>query len=208
MDGIQALICETLEIQEHFNQSWILKSPYKEVTPEHVQLLHDGNNHWFLSFCSNGRVQICDGFNSALTQTSIKFIQVLYRNFSRDSAKVMVAFLPVQKQQDGRNCVLFAMVFAAKILDGKLPIDAVFHDPQLRNHLIYYLHCVKSVQIRSVFWSVFCCIHAVLSPNTGKSGPEKTLYLGTFHAMLESGALTPCPKIWIENVNKATELLY
>ena len=87
------------------------------------------------------------------------------------------------------------MVFAAKILDGKLPIDAVFHDPQLRNHLIYYLHCVKSVQIRSVFWSVFCCIHAVLSPNTGKYGPEKTLYLGTFHAMLESGALTPCPKI-------------
>ena len=36
-------------------------------------------------------------------------------------------------------------------------------------------HCVKSVQIRSFFWSVF-------SPDTGKYGPEKTPYFDTFHA--------------------------
>ena len=36
--------------------------------------------------------------------------------------------------------------------------------------------CVKSFQIRSVFWFVF-------SPNAGKYGPEKTLYLDTFHAV-------------------------
>ena len=35
---------------------------------------------------------------------------------------------------------------------------------------------VKSVQIRSYFWSVF-------SPNTGKYGPEITPYLDTFHAV-------------------------
>ena len=35
---------------------------------------------------------------------------------------------------------------------------------------------VKSVQIRSFFWSVF-------SPNAGKNGPEKTAYLDTFHAV-------------------------
>ena len=35
---------------------------------------------------------------------------------------------------------------------------------------------VKSVLIRSFFWSVF-------SPNTGKYGPEKTPYLDTFHAV-------------------------
>ena len=33
-------------------------------------------------------------------------------------------------------------------------------------------HCVKSVQIRSFFWSVF-------SPNVGKCVPEKTPYLDT-----------------------------
>ena len=51
----------------------------------------------------------------------------------------MVTFLPGQKQQDGHNCDLFAMAFAAEILDGKSPIDAVFHVLQLRNHLIYCL---------------------------------------------------------------------
>ena len=35
-------------------------------------------------------------------------------------------------------------------------------------------HCVKSVQIRSFFWSVF-------GPNAVKYGPEKTQYFDTFH---------------------------
>ena len=42
--------------------------------------------------------------------------------------------------------------------------------------LIAGYHCVKSVQIWSVFWSVF-------SPNAGKYGPGKTPYLDTFHAV-------------------------
>ena len=75
----------------------------------------------------------------------------------------MVTFWPVQKQQDRHNCGVFAVAFAAKILDRKSPIGAVFHVPQHRNHLIY---------------------------------------------CLESGYLGLYPKIWIENVNKATELLY
>ena len=37
-------------------------------------------------------------------------------------------------------------------------------------------HCVKCVQIRSFFWSVF-------SPNTGKYGPEKTPHLDTLHTV-------------------------
>ena len=36
---------------------------------------------------------------------------------------------------------------------------------------------MKSVEIRSYFWSVF-------TPNAGKYGPEITLYLNTFHAVL------------------------
>ena len=37
-------------------------------------------------------------------------------------------------------------------------------------------HCVKNVQIRSFFWSVFSRIRT-------EYGPEKTLYLDTFHAV-------------------------
>ena len=51
-------------------------------------------------------------------------------------------------------------------------------------------HCVKIVQIRSFFWSVFSFIrtkyrNTVFSPNTGKYGPEKTPFLDTFHAVHE-----------------------
>ena len=60
--------------------------------------------------------------------------------------------------------------------------------------LIYYTflsvtHCVKSVWIRSFFWSVFSCIWTeygdLLSLNAGKYGkygPEKTPYLDNFRA--------------------------
>ena len=35
-------------------------------------------------------------------------------------------------------------------------------------------HCVKSVQVRSYFWSIF-------NPNTGKYEPEIAPHLDTFH---------------------------
>ena len=40
------------------------------------------------------------------------------------------------------------------------------------------IHCVKSVQIRSFFWSVFFRIRT-------EYDPEKTLYLDTFHTVIE-----------------------
>ena len=40
-------------------------------------------------------------------------------------------------------------------------------------------HCVKSVQIRNFFWSIF----SIFSRNARKYGPEKTPYLDTFHAV-------------------------
>ena len=46
-------------------------------------------------------------------------------------------------------------------------------------------HSVKSVQIRSFFWSVF----PLFSPNTEKHRPEKTPYLDTFYAVIWSRSL-------------------
>ena len=39
------------------------------------------------------------------------------------------------------------------------------------------IHCMKSIQIQSFFWSLF-------SANAGKLGPEKTPYFDTFHAVI------------------------
>ena len=55
-------------------------------------------------------------------------------------------------------------------------------------HGSFRVHCVKSVQIRSFFWSVFSHIRAeygeieylsIFSLNAGKYGPVKTPYLDT-----------------------------
>ena len=61
-------------------------------------------------------------------------------------------------------------------------------------HLIWCcVHCMKSVQIRNFFWSIFSCIridteiysvNLCISPNTGKYEPEKIPYLDTFHVVV------------------------
>ena len=46
-------------------------------------------------------------------------------------------------------------------------------------------HCVKSIEIRSFFWSAFSRSTpylSVFSSNAGKHGPDKTPYFDTFHA--------------------------
>ena len=64
MDAAQILICKEIGTDESYQS--VLNSekktidPFHPVSQEHVQLLHDGANHWFLSFCSNGRIQVCD----------------------------------------------------------------------------------------------------------------------------------------------------
>ena len=62
------------------------------------------------------------------------------------------------------------------------------------NAILRPLHCVKSVQIRSFFWSVFSSIQTEygdirsISPysvrNAGKCGTEKIPYLDIFHTVL------------------------
>ena len=77
------------------------------------------------------------------------------------------------------------------------------------------IHCVKSVQIRSFFWSLFFCIRteygeiserenteylSVFSPNAGKYGTEKTLYLDTLHAVIHTKDLD----LFISSLRKFT----
>ena len=146
MDAVQKLICE--EIGTPFTFQTVLNSQEKDVDPyralyeEHIQLLHDGRNHWILSFCSNGRVQVCDSLNTALTRSSRKAIRSLYKHYS--SGDEVISFLPVQRQPDGYNCGHFAIPFAAEILDGKSPSEAIFSVDEMRGHLI---SCLKTQKL-------------------------------------------------------------
>ena len=49
--------------------------------------------------------------------------------------------------------------------------------------MMFRAHCLKSVQIRSYFWSVFSCIRTEYGDLRSRYGPEITLYLDTFHAV-------------------------
>ena len=86
----------------------------------------------------------------------------------------------------GLLCKLTPILLCSFLLTIVCIINHQFHDWEA----IYdQLHCVKSVQIRSFFWSVFFCIPIEyvwiwLSPNTKKYRPEKTPYLDNFHAVL------------------------
>ena len=145
MDAAQKLVCEEigtpLTFQTVLNCQKRDVEPYQSVYEEHIQLLHDGRNHWILSFCSNGRVQICDSLNTTLSRSSRKAIQSLYKNYF--SGTEIISFLPVQKQPDAYNCGLFAIAFAAEIIDAKSPSDAMFFVEKMRGHLIKCLEKQK-----------------------------------------------------------------
>ena len=140
MDAAQKLICKALGDEEGYqsvlNAQHKGNQPFHPVNQEYIQLIHDGSNHWFLSFCSNGRVQICDSLNAKLNRVSSKCVQALYKIFVDCwSGRVLVSFLPVQKQTDSCNCGPFAVAFAAEILDAKSPIEARFDVKKMRGHL-------------------------------------------------------------------------
>ena len=143
MDAAQKLICKEIGADESYQS--VLNSekktidPFHPVSQEHVQLLHDGANHWFLSFRSNGRVQVCDSLRSSLTRSSRKSIQSLYKHYVVDGGEQIVTFLPVQKEPHGHICGPFAITYAAEILDGRSPSEAVFDVNKIREHLIICL---------------------------------------------------------------------
>ena len=64
-------------------------------------------------------------------------------------------------------------------ISGEFPFLLILKPESLQLHC---KHCMKSVQIRSFFWSAF-------SPNAWKYGPEKAPYLDTFHAVKETRIL-------------------
>ena len=89
MDAAQRLICETLGDQNNYqsvlNTSKNTAMHFQPVYQDHIQLRHDGWSHWFLSFCSSGRIQICDSLKSSLNRSSMKSVHSLYRNAVAES---------------------------------------------------------------------------------------------------------------------------
>ena len=140
MSAAQKLICKEIGTDEPYqsvlNSEKITIDPFHPVSQEHVQLLYDGANYWFLSFCSNGHVQVCDSLHSSLTRSSRKSIRSLFKHYVADGWEQIVIFLPVQKQPDGHNYGPFAIAYTAEVFDGRCPSEAVFDVNKISEHLI------------------------------------------------------------------------
>ena len=88
------------------------------------------------------------------------------------------------KQSRQISYELIQMTFFEHIVIIKFGIHEIKLSFQLKQSFFY--HYLKSVQIRSSFWSVFSRIYTeyVFSPNAGKYGPEITPYLDNFSAVI------------------------
>ena len=91
--------------------------------------MHNGTNHWLMTFSPNFLVQVCDSLYTNLSPIIKNCLQVLYKSKVEKSRKLSVTILPVQKQSCGYSCGLFEIAFATGVLNGLSPVD--------------YCHCVK-----------------------------------------------------------------
>ena len=96
MDAAQKLICKKLgaddDYQSVLNVQKHRAAPYPAVKNEHIQLLHDAYGHWLLTFCSNGRIQVCDSLKTSLSLVNRNCVHALYKTCVK---KFIVSFLYV-----------------------------------------------------------------------------------------------------------------
>ena len=65
-----------------------------------------------------------------------KYIQFFYKHFVGNNGKLCTTFLAVQKLPDDYSCGLFAIAYAAEILDRGSQTGAVFPVQEMRENLI------------------------------------------------------------------------
>ena len=113
------------------------------VSSDFVQLLHVNNNHWVCVSsinCTSGYVNLMDSLsNSVISQEITQLVENLlgprYKGINQ---------LPVQQQQNGSDCGVFAIAFATCLVYGRNPSQAHFDIPRMRPHL---LKCLKARSI-------------------------------------------------------------
>ena len=106
--------------------------------------MHNGANHWLMSFSSNDRVQMCDSLYMNLTLVIKNYLKALYNSKVEKNEKLSVTIVPARKQNDGYNCGFFAIVFSTDVLNGLSPADSCFDISLIRSHL---LHCLETKEL-------------------------------------------------------------
>ena len=147
MDSAQKLICKSLgDLASWWSVfNWQRRgTPFHKVGKEHIQLIHDGINHWLSSFNSNGRVQVCHSLYETPGSVIKRCLKALYNSLLDKDGKLSVTMIPVQKQKGSSSCGLFAIAFTTNISGGISPVESEFNVTSMRKHL---LECVEKQQL-------------------------------------------------------------
>ena len=118
--------------------------------------MHNGANHWLMSFSCNDRVQICDSLCTNLTPVIKNCLKALYKSKVQKNRKLSVTVVSVQKQDVGYNWGLFAIAFATDVLDGLSPVDSCFEVSLMLGHL---LQCLETEEL-TLFLKTPKCVRA------------------------------------------------
>ena len=160
MDAAQKLICQALS--QHFCEEEIcnhlvnfqsvlytqkIEASYFPVDSSHIQILHNGTNHWVLASCSQDEIKICDSMNKGKVSDAVyRSIISLWPYWENESGKSEFSFLSVQRQNDTNSCGLFAIAFAAELVFGFSPENVEFNTSLMRQHLI---KCLEEKKLES-----------------------------------------------------------
>lgn len=110
-----------------------------------VQVLHDFSCHWVCVSnigCRTGEVNLYDSLNAGMVKPSLQKQITSIMVASSRSLRINVE--PVQRQQNGTDCGVFALAFATSLLHGQDPSKVIYDVSQLRPHL---LSCLKAGQM-------------------------------------------------------------
>ena len=110
------------------------------VGGEFIQILHTGGNHWVCVSsidCQKGHVNLYDSLYHDIISDEVT---EQTKSLPGDEFEKLVV-IPVQQQNNGCDCGVFAIAYATCLVHKKDPLTAEFDIPKMRPNL---LHCLKS----------------------------------------------------------------
>ena len=114
---------------------------HKEPTKNSLQIFHVGEDHWICATNvgkSGKRVLVYD---SAYTKWDESALCLLKKQFRCSPSNIISVLEGVPKQQEGKECGLYAIAKATSIAEGKNPLKLSYNEALMREHL---LHCFSN----------------------------------------------------------------
>ena len=134
----------------------LLKWNMQDVIPSHnqyIQIVNLGNLHWicvasFVNGLDTHKVDnqhhfIYDSLPGSTLSDEIKSTMSAFSFCEEDMLVLEVQ--PVQKQNNGVDCGVFAIAFATALANGKDPTTLSFDVPKMRDHLV---NCLKQKKMK------------------------------------------------------------